>query len=61
MGMSERKQKDGEMRWLVEACLSARRFLKEMGEGFREKGEEGGKGQRSKLSNTAFGKWGLRT
>ena len=36
--MSERKQKDGEMGWLVEACLFGKKIWKEMVKGLEGKG-----------------------
>ena len=36
--VSERKQKDGEMGWLVEACLFGKKIWKEMGKGLEGKG-----------------------
>ena len=36
--VSERKQKDGEMGWLVEACLFGKKIWKEMVKGLEGKG-----------------------
>ena len=36
--MSERKQKDGEMGWLVEACLFGKKIWKVMVKGLEGKG-----------------------